>query len=123
MFGHLPELAIVLILGLVFFGPQKLPEIAASAGRMISELRAAMDTAMKPDEEIPDDDEFSTYYYESMRRSGEEEVELEDVPDPADDVEYAEAHEAGGDDAYESQPDGPESDVRHISDPHGPVSA
>ena|SRR5947209_425584 len=88
MFGHFPELIIILILALVFFGPEKLPEIAGSAGKMMAELRAAMDAAMHPDTEIQDD-EFATYYYDSLERSGEEDVELEDLPDPADDVDYS----------------------------------
>ncbi|GAC1405444.1 MAG: hypothetical protein NVSMB52_19240 [Chloroflexota bacterium] len=70
MFGHLPELLIILVLALIVFGPEKLPEVAASAGKMMREVREALDTAINPhDTEIPDD--FSTYYYESLGRSGE----------------------------------------------------
>ena len=55
MFGHLPELAIVLLIALIFFGPEKLPEVAASAGKMIREVRQAMDTALRPeDTQVPD---------------------------------------------------------------------
>lgn len=86
MFGHFPELVIVLVLALIFFGPEKLPEIAGSAGKMVGELRAAMDAAMHPDTEIADD-EFATYYYDSVHRSGEADVELDDLPDPGDDVD------------------------------------
>jgi TatA/E family protein of Tat protein translocase len=70
VFGHLPELLLIGLLALIVFGPQKLPEVAATAGKMMRDLREAMDTAMHPeDQRVPDD--FSTYYYESMARTGE----------------------------------------------------
>src|SRR5205807_8560519 len=71
MFGHLPELIIILVIGLIVFGPEKLPEVAAEAGKMVREFRQIVDTAMNPhDTPVPDD--FSTYYYESLGRSGED---------------------------------------------------
>lgn len=83
MFGHPLELILVLVLALIFFGPEKLPEVAASAGKFIRELRVAFEAAANPEETtLPDD--FSTYYYDSMARSGEAEPEVEDLPDPAD---------------------------------------
>jgi TatA/E family protein of Tat protein translocase len=84
MFSHFYELIVVLVLALIFFGPEKLPEIAHSAGKVIGELRAAMDSALQPDQHIQDD-EFSTYYYDSMQHSDMQDVELEEIPDPADD--------------------------------------
>jgi hypothetical protein len=45
--------------------------MAANAGKMVREFRTIMDTAMNPvEQEIPDD--FSSYYYESLARAGEE---------------------------------------------------
>jgi TatA/E family protein of Tat protein translocase len=83
MFGHPVELIIVLILALIVFGPEKLPEVAATAGRFVRELRESVAAASNPEEPtLPDD--FSTYYYDSMKRSGEPEVEVEEMPDPAD---------------------------------------
>jgi TatA/E family protein of Tat protein translocase len=83
MFGHPLELIVVLVLALIFFGPEKLPEVAASAGKFVRELRQAFEAAANPeDTTLPDD--FSTYYYDSMARSGEEEVPVEEMPDPAD---------------------------------------
>lgn len=80
MFGHLPELVIIVVIGLIVFGPEKLPEVAANAGRMMREVRQAMDTALNPDEhEEPDD--FSAYYYESLARSGEVVPPAPDDPD------------------------------------------
>lgn len=77
VFGHLGELAIILTIALIVFGPEKLPEVAASAGRMVRDVREAMNVAMNPeDTEVPDD--FQTYYYESLQRAGE------DVPDDED---------------------------------------
>jgi TatA/E family protein of Tat protein translocase len=83
MFGHPLELIIVLVLALIFFGPEKLPEVAASAGKFVRELRAAFDAAANPEEtNLPDD--FSTYYYDSVSRSGEDDLHVEEMPDPAD---------------------------------------
>lgn len=86
MFGHLPELIIILVVGLIVFGPEKLPQAAADAGRMMREVRDALNTAMNPeDTELADD--FSTYYYESLERSGE------DIPGEEEDGTFAdEAH-------------------------------
>jgi TatA/E family protein of Tat protein translocase len=95
MFGHPLELIIVLVLALIFFGPEKLPEVAASAGKFVRDLREAFDAAANPEETILPDD-FSTYYYESMSHSDEEvvseedNVPVEEMPDPADGaVDYA----------------------------------
>lgn len=89
MFGHPLELIVVLVLALIFFGPEKLPEVAASAGKFVRDLRQAFEASSNPEETtLPDD--FSTYYYDSMARSGEDEVEVEEMPDPADGaVDYA----------------------------------
>lgn len=40
MFGaHIPEIIAVLLLGLVFFGPKRLPEIGASLGKGIRDFK------------------------------------------------------------------------------------
>jgi TatA/E family protein of Tat protein translocase len=79
VFGHFPELIIVIVIALIVFGPEKLPETAANVGKMVREFRSIVDTAMNPvEEQIPDD--FSSYYYESLARAGEE------VPDADADV-------------------------------------
>lgn len=78
MFGHLPELIIILGIGLIVFGPEKLPEVAASAGKMVREFRDLVDTAMNPvDTHVPED--FSQYYYESLTRAGEERAVEDEV--------------------------------------------
>jgi len=43
MFGSVggPELVLILIIGLIVFGPRKLPEIGKSVGKMIVEFRKA----------------------------------------------------------------------------------
>jgi TatA/E family protein of Tat protein translocase len=70
VFGHLPELGLILIVALIVFGPEKLPEVAHNVGKLVRDVRQALDTAINPeDHEVPDD--FSTYYYESLARSGE----------------------------------------------------
>jgi TatA/E family protein of Tat protein translocase len=128
MFGHPLELIVVLVLALIFFGPEKLPEVAASAGKFVRELRQAFEAAASPeDTTLPDD--FSTYYYDSMARSGEEEVPVEEMPDPADGtVDYSHTgeewdpalHPAG---SHPWDTNLEESDVDDAIDPAaGPVS-
>jgi sec-independent protein translocase protein TatA len=43
MFGTIggPELVLIMIIGLIVFGPRKLPEIGKSVGKMIQEFRKA----------------------------------------------------------------------------------
>lgn len=68
--GHLPELAIILGIALIVFGPERLPEVAGNVGKVVREMRQAMNDVFNPqDYEIPDD--FSSYYYESLARAGE----------------------------------------------------
>jgi sec-independent protein translocase protein TatA len=40
--GHMPELIIVLVLALVFFGPKRLPEIGSSVGKSIRSFRKSI---------------------------------------------------------------------------------
>ncbi len=55
MFGSLggPELILIFIVGLVVFGPRKLPEIGKSLGKMIGEFkRASADFQRTVEEEV-----------------------------------------------------------------------
>jgi TatA/E family protein of Tat protein translocase len=75
----MPELLIILALALIVFGPDKLPEVASTVGKAVREVRSALDLATHPeDHEIPED--FSTYYYESLERAGDEVPEEEGGP-------------------------------------------
>lgn len=97
MFGHLPEFFIILVIGLIVFGPERLPEVAANAGKMVREVRQALDVGLNPqDVEVPTD--FSTYYYESMSRSGED-IPVEDIDDESSgEYDAAGSHPATEDD-------------------------
>lgn len=77
MFGHMPELLIILVIALIVFGPEKLPEMAGNVGRAVRDIRQALDVmSNQEDHEVPED--FSSYYYESMARAGEAPEEEED---------------------------------------------
>lgn len=39
--GHLPELILILVVGLIIFGPKRLPELGSSLGSGIREFRKA----------------------------------------------------------------------------------
>lgn len=57
--GHLPELVIILVLGLVFFGPKRLPELGEAMGKGIHSFKKGisdMDTDSKSDEPSPSAD-------------------------------------------------------------------
>ncbi|MCX6396521.1 MAG: sec-independent translocase [Propionibacteriales bacterium] len=46
MFGvGLPELAVILVVGILVFGPDRLPDYARQAGRMVRQLRALAQSA------------------------------------------------------------------------------
>jgi sec-independent protein translocase protein TatA len=61
MFGSIgmPELMIILVIALIFFGPGKLPELGSMLGKAIRTLKKAMDDAPeeKPDTPKPDKNE------------------------------------------------------------------
>ena len=51
MFGlHWPELVAVVVIGLLFFGPKRLPEIGASVGKTIKEFQKSMKEVNEPHE-------------------------------------------------------------------------
>ncbi|GAB3662314.1 hypothetical protein GCM10027596_23510 [Nocardioides korecus] len=46
MFGiGLPELAVIMVVAVIVFGPDKLPDLARQAGRMVRQLRTLADSA------------------------------------------------------------------------------
>lgn len=63
-FSHWPELFIILILALIFFGPSKLPEVGSSIGKAMREFRRATseleDAVLHHDapEDFQEDDTF-----------------------------------------------------------------
>ena len=52
MFGYgMPELIVILVIALIVFGPQKLPDLARTLGRGLAEFRRAADTFKRSIEE------------------------------------------------------------------------
>lgn len=57
MFGlGLPELVLLLIIGLVFFGPGKLPSVGKAMGQSMREFKEALNNA-RPTEKTPEPQE------------------------------------------------------------------
>lgn len=54
--GHLPELVIILILGLLILGPGKLPQVGGAVGKTIREFRKAS-TEGEGEEPVAADDQ------------------------------------------------------------------
>ncbi len=52
------EIAIVLIIALIIFGPKKLPELGRSVGRGINEFREGLSHVGKGDDEDDDEDDL-----------------------------------------------------------------
>jgi sec-independent protein translocase protein TatA len=50
MFGHTPELIIVLVVALLIFGPKKLPEMGSAIGKTVKSFRKGMNELNQPDE-------------------------------------------------------------------------
>lgn len=47
---HWPELAVVLVIALLFFGPKRLPEMGSAIGKTIKEFRHTMSEVTEPKE-------------------------------------------------------------------------
>jgi sec-independent protein translocase protein TatA len=49
MFGSIgmPELMVILVIALIFFGPRKFPELGSLIGKTLRDFRKAMDTPEK----------------------------------------------------------------------------
>jgi sec-independent protein translocase protein TatA len=49
----LPEIAIILVIALIVFGPKRLPELGRSMGKGIREFKSSL-TSDKDDDEVPE---------------------------------------------------------------------
>ncbi len=61
MFGSIgmPELIIILVIALIFFGPGKLPELGNTIGKAIRGFKKAMDEPEKKPDDAPDAQKIS----------------------------------------------------------------
>jgi sec-independent protein translocase protein TatA len=50
----LPEIAIILVIALIVFGPKRLPELGRSMGRGIREFKSSLSGDSKDDDEVPE---------------------------------------------------------------------
>ncbi|HZU14382.1 MAG TPA: twin-arginine translocase TatA/TatE family subunit [Chloroflexota bacterium] len=51
-FSHAPELIAVLLVGLIVFGPKRLPEIGSALGQGIRELKRGVGGVTAPEEPV-----------------------------------------------------------------------
>jgi len=66
-----PELAIILVLALIFFGPKKLPEIGSALGSAIRELKKAsneLTSVMKIDMDLDEDQDTSYEHHDAATK-------------------------------------------------------
>lgn len=77
-FSHLPELLIILVIALIFFGPRRLPEVGSAIGKGLREFRRATseieDAVLHHDQtdDLDDEDEFPHVPPEPAADSGKE---------------------------------------------------
>jgi sec-independent protein translocase protein TatA len=80
----LPEIAIVLVIALIVFGPKRLPELGRSIGDGLREFKASV-SGERPDDEDEDEDEGPTQIDNEVEDA--ELAEDEDVDEPVRDAE------------------------------------
>lgn len=52
----IPSLILILVVALLIFGPQKLPEIGSAFGKTLSEFKKSVNSMISNDEEKKEDD-------------------------------------------------------------------
>ena len=50
----LPEIAIILVIALIVFGPKRLPELGRSMGKGIREFKSSLSSDKDDDDEVPE---------------------------------------------------------------------
>lgn len=55
-----PEMAVILVIALIIFGPKKLPQLGESMGKAISNFKKGMNEGLKEDQAPQIDDKKSS---------------------------------------------------------------
>ena len=119
------EIALIIVLALVFLGPKKLPEVAKSLGKGLRSMRRAMDSVQKEVRDVTDVARAKPPPAAETFRKPEH-----DFPYPDTALENVQRHRAGvtkaeegteiddeGDDEPSSRDDSPDSSTRPPSRP------
>jgi sec-independent protein translocase protein TatA len=84
----LPEIAIVLVIALIVFGPKRLPELGRSIGDGLREFKSSVSGEKRDDEDDEDDEDLPQTIDDGVAE--EEPVDAEPVDaEPADEGEPA----------------------------------
>ncbi len=80
VFGHGPELIVLLVVALLVFGPKKLPEMGRSIGKTVTEFRKGISEMSKEKEHEEALKNPSTLNYDAIERENASQRVVSETP-------------------------------------------